>query len=325
MNVLILSAAAKVLLVRAFQEAVRPLGGRVIAADIAPDSAALHAADHACLLPRSDSEAFAPALERLCRRHSVRLVVPTRDGELPALLPLRQRLAAAGAVVLVPPAESLRIIADKREFTRFCAENGFGVPRTYAPDRMPETFPVFVRPAQGAGGSGTRVIRSQEEWQALGSTRRDLLIQECVTDDEYTVDVLMDLDGAPLQAVARRRLLVQGGESKKGRVVDMPSLTHAALELCHRLRLVGHNVVQAFVAADGGIRFIEVNPRFGGASNLSLKAGLDSPRRIVQLLSGEAEEARRPRPIRHGLTMLRYSEDLLVEDPLPPRLDDMRP
>ena len=58
MNVLILSAAAKVLLVQAFQAAAHPLGGRVIAADLARDNAALFAADQALMLPRSDDPGF---------------------------------------------------------------------------------------------------------------------------------------------------------------------------------------------------------------------------------------------------------------------------
>ena len=82
MNVLILSAAAKVLLVQAFQAAAHPLGGRVIAADLARDNAALFAADQALILPRSDDPAFEGALLAACAREAVGLIVPTRDGEV---------------------------------------------------------------------------------------------------------------------------------------------------------------------------------------------------------------------------------------------------
>jgi carbamoyl-phosphate synthase large subunit len=85
-----------------------------------------------------------------------------------------------------------------------------------------------------------------------------------------------------------------------------------ALDLCARLGCIGHNVVQAFYRRETGPLLIEVNPRFGGASNLSIRAGLDSPSRIIALLAGE--KPRNPRPIRFGLTMLRYSEDMIIED-----------
>ena len=78
MNVLILSAAAKVLLVRAFAEAGHMRGGRVFAADLAADNAALFEADGAVLLPRSDSADFFDALANYCAEHAISLVVPTR-------------------------------------------------------------------------------------------------------------------------------------------------------------------------------------------------------------------------------------------------------
>ncbi len=72
-------------------------------------------------------------------------------------------------------------------------------------------------------------------------------------------------------------------------------------------------MVQAFWDGQGEPLFIEVNARFGGASNLSIQAGLASPERLVMMLAGDAVVARKPRPVRYGLTMLRYSQDLLVE------------
>jgi hypothetical protein len=41
-------------------------------------------------------------------------------------------------------------------------------------------------------------------------------------------------------------------------------------------------------------------------------AGLDSPLRLLALLRGDPS-AREARPIRQGLSMLRFSQDLLVE------------
>ena len=304
MKVLILSAAAKVQLVRAFRDA----GATVLAADVARDSAALFEADRALLLPRSDDPAFAGALADACAANAVRLVVPTRDGELPVLAGLKAPLAKAGVTVLAPDAEAVETCQDKRRFVDFCAAHGFATPRTYAPGEPPESFPVFVRPVRGAGGKGAREVDSPA---ALSG---DLLVQALETDPEYTVDVLMDLAGRPLQAVVRRRLAVRDGEAVKSRIEDVPALSDQALGLCAALKLVGHNVVQAFYSPERGVRFIEVNPRFGGASNLSIRAGLASPERLLQMAGGEADAAAAPRPIAIGLTMLRYAEDRLVTE-----------
>ena len=312
MNVLILSAAAKVLLVEAFQAAVAGRSGCVFAADIAADSAALHVADRGLLLPRSREPGFIPALKRVCREHGIRLVVPTRDAELPVLAPWRNEFAAAGTTIPVAAPETVALCQDKRRFAAFCRSEGFPIARGYEPDEMPGRFPVFVRPATGAGGIGARRIEDAAQWRALGAERPGLVIQDFVDAEEYTVDTLMDLEGKPLQAVARRRLLVRNGEAQKSRVEEVPALTELALALGARLGLIGHNVIQCFRDRSGALSLIEVNPRFGGASNLSIVAGLDSPRRLVGLAAGELS-AREPRPIRYGLGMLRYSRDVIVE------------
>jgi carbamoyl-phosphate synthase large subunit len=309
MNVLILSAAAKVLLVQAFQAAARPLGGRVLAADIARDNAALFAADQALILPRSDDPSFVDALARSCAQHAVGLVVPTRDGELAVLSSARERLAAQGVTVLAPSQDALAVCRDKRRFSQACQDLGLQTPRTFAPGETPDRFPVFVRPVDGAGGRGARRVDGPADMP----TGEDLLVQAFDSGPEFTIDVLMSLDGAPLQAVARRRLQVQGGEATKSRTEDIPALADRALKLCAALGLVGHNVVQAF-HDEAGTRFIEINPRFGGASNLSIQAGLGSPERILQMARGHIEDAARPRPITYGLTMLRYSQDRIVTD-----------
>lgn len=312
MNVLILSAAAKVLLVEAFRDAVADRCGHVFAADIVPDSAALHAADQGLILPRSQEPGFVPALKRVCREHQIGLVVPTRDAELPVLAPWRNEFAAGGTAILVAAPESIALCQDKRRFAAFCRTEGFPIARTYGPDETPARFPVFVRPVTGAGGAGARRIDDADRWRNLGAERAGLIIQDFIEADEYTVDTLMDLEGQPIQAVARRRLLVRGGEAQKSRVEDVPALTDLALAVGAGLRLVGHNVIQCFRDGSGALNLIEVNPRFGGASNLSIVAGLDSPRRLVALALGD-RSASAPRPIRHGLEMLRYSRDVIVE------------
>ena len=167
-----------------------------------------------------------------------------------------------------------------------------------------------MRPVRGAGGKGARRVEAGE---AIPSGE-DLLVQDVETAPEYTVDVLMDLVGQPLQAVARRRLLVRDGEAVKSRVEAAPALGDQALALCAALGLVGHNVVQAFYTPEAGARFIEINPRFGGASNLSIEAGLASPERILQLVEGRLDDARAARPITLGLTMLRYPQDRFVTE-----------
>jgi carbamoyl-phosphate synthase large subunit len=156
------------------------------------------------------------------------------------------------------------------------------------------------------------VVETPEILEAFEPMANELIVQEMVTDPEYSIDVLSSFDGQALQAVVRRRWVVRGGESTTTQVVQCPELEALALKVCDGLGLVGHSVVQAFWSERNGPRLIEVNPRFGGASTLSIRAGLDSPKRIIGMLRGDPD-AYRNRPIQIGLTMHRVAEDVFVE------------
>ncbi|MFI5254349.1 MAG: ATP-grasp domain-containing protein [Candidatus Limnocylindrales bacterium] len=311
--VLILSAARKVLLVRAFQEATREAGGgRVLAADISPLAPALHVADGARLVPRSDDPSFIPALIDLCAAEGIGLVVPTRDEELPVLAVARERFADVGTLVLVSSPEAVETCADKRRFGAAVRAAGLETPATFD-DPAAAPLPAFVKPRRGKGGRGTaRVTTRAELVAALEAAGDGALVQEFMAAPEFTVDVFLDLAGQPISCVPRQRLALVAGESVVARTVRDPELSAATLRLCTAIGLIGHVTVQAFRTAER-IAFIEINPRYGGAANLGFRAGQATPAFALALARGERLDPRLD-DYEAGLVMLRYSDDLFVHD-----------
>ena len=316
-NVLITSAARKVLLVRAFRDALGRVGdgGEVIAADLNPNSAALYAADDARLLPRSDDPAFVDTLVALCGEAHVGLVVPTRDEELPLLAQVRDRFAAAGTIVLVSPPDAVDACRDKARFIAAVAAAGLATPERYD-DRASVSYPAFVKPRWGKGGRGaTRVdddAQIETAIRAIEALGDEPIIQAFVDAPEYTIDVFVDFDGRPISCVPRERISVLSGESVVGRTVRDPELSDASVRLCSALGLIGHVTVQAFRTADA-ISFIEINPRYGGAANLGFEAGAPTPEYAIRAARGERLEPKLD-AYEAGLVMLRYSDDLFVRE-----------
>lgn len=309
-SVLITSAAAKVQLVRSFRDA---LAGRakVFTADVTQACAAAYCSDQHFVVLQASAPGATEQLIDLCVRHGVGLLVPTRDGELASLAKARDRFLASGVFVHVASLEAIELCQNKRAFSGFLVAQGLpSVPMIDQVDQA-TPFPLFIRPVTGSAGKGARRVASYSEYQAL-SRAGDFLVHPIIDAPEYSIDLLMDLQGRrALEAVCRQRIQVVAGESKISRVEDLPELAEMVKRLGESLRLVGHNTVQAFLDPLRGPLLIEVNPRFGGASNLSIQAGLDSPRRIVQMLRDDPE-AGAPRSIRFGAVMYRYSEDVIV-------------
>lgn len=312
MNVAILSASRKVWLVQAFQRALAAIGGGCVwALDCERTAAALQAADAAELSPRSDAPEFVDWLVLWCRRERISLLVPTRDAELPVLAAAADRFLRAGVRVVVSPEAAVALCRDKRRFAQACAVHGFATPEEFA-DPASVRFPAFVKPRVGQAGRGAQRLDSAAALAARGFDPEAEIVQEFVADPEFTIDVFVDWDGVLLSAVPRERVRVSGGESVVGRTVRDAELAAAAGRLVLALGLRAHATVQAFRGPDR-IRFIEVNPRYGGGAALGFAAGCPTPEWLVRQARGERIE---PRLERHesGLWMFRHTTDLFRRD-----------
>ena len=84
-SVLISSAGRRVALLRLCRKILEELGisGQVVAIDMSDLSSAYHSADRAFRVPPCSSPDFVASVFDLARQHSIGLVIPTIDPELP--------------------------------------------------------------------------------------------------------------------------------------------------------------------------------------------------------------------------------------------------
>ena len=84
------------------------------------------------------------------------------------------------------------------------------------------------------------------------------------------------------------------------------------MNLCQKLIQIlkagpGIITIQCFLTPNNQVKIIEINPRFGGGVPLSIKAGANFPKWILQLWLGQNPQIN-PTRFREGLMMLRYDE-----------------
>jgi len=164
---------------------------------------------------------------------------------------------------------------------------------------------------------GTSVIHSEKELNAHVATFGDLLlVQDYVPGQEFTIDVYRSRDGEVRCIVPRQRLVVRSGEVEKGVTRKDPQLMDAARRLAVLLGdLWGVFCCQCRrdpTSGVDGIRFFEVNPRFGGGTPLSIAAGANLPLYLLQEVLG------RPITAEIGaftdqLLMLRYDDAAFMQ------------
>ena len=155
-------------------------------------------------------------------------------------------------------------------------------------------------------------MTTPEQLAFLRTAHPNDIIQEFVEGIEYTVDVFADLDGNPRCAVPRERHEVRAGEVSKSQTLRHKGIIEQSCRLVKELAgCRGPITIQCFLTPDGRIVFIEINPRFGGGVPLSIHAGADSPRWLMELLVGRRPNIR-PNEWTDQLFMLRYDKGIFV-------------
>ena len=228
----------------------------------------------------------------------------------PILAAKRIVFAEAGVVIMIPPPVVVNICQDKQAFVNFCTNNSFAVPDILDPYAI-LNFPVFIRNRFGKGSKFAFRCDSQLELDFFLKKLDAPIVQEYIDADEYTVDLYTTLMGNTISIVPRQRIHTVGGESFIGRTRKSWLIINECMRLGQALGLRGHNTIQCF-DHDGVIKFIEVNPRFGGGANLGFAAGAHTPDYLLREINGGVVEHRICK-FTEGLTMLRYTEDYFID------------
>lgn len=311
-NVLISSAGRRVGLVRAFQEAVRPLGGRVITTDHNPElSAACQLSDAYAPVPQIDDPAFLDATLSIAQSHGAGLVIPTLDTELAALASVWPEWSALGIHVSVPDADLVARCRDKRLTADLFQSLGIS-----ALKEVTDQFPRFVKPISGSLSQDIHVASSPEDLHPRLEDRAQFVHQELVDTNvycEFTVDALYSRSGDLVCAVPRRRIEVRGGEISKGRTEKGHLLDMIRTRLARIPGARGCLTIQLFYAEtmERPLIGIEVNARFGGGYPMSHAAGATFTHWLAEeTLAGRPLEYRED--WRDGLTFLRFDDQVAV-------------
>lgn len=295
-NILILSAGRRVELVNCFKAARDRLkfNGKVFAVDISTMAPALYFADKYFIVPRISADNYISTLISICIDNQISLIVPTIDTELEKLAEHKDEIEkATKARVLVSCNEAVSICCDKFKTARFFEENHFGYPKVIT-QRDLETgnyeFPLFIKPLNGSSSINAFKVNNKKELDFFIDYVKDPIVQECVTGKEYTVDCFSDFNGNIITVVPRLRIATRSGEVLKGKIEKNQNIILDVKRLIKALGFIGQVTVQCFLCDDDSIKYIEINPRFGGGAPMSILAGADSCENLYRLLNGEKLE-----------------------------------
>lgn len=314
-NILITSVSRKVWLAKAFKDALRDEGidGKVISLDINSLSAGLYVSDKHYLVPASSDRNFIPAVLEICKKENIKLLIPTRDGELLLFAKNKDKFKKQGTHVMVSNPEVIEVCNDKYRFYQFLTRNNIPAPKTYHPHKInfpAAHYPLLVKSRYGSGSKSVFKVENEKELKFFVNYIPNPVVQEFINGKEYTIDLFSDFNGKVLTVVPRERIEIFCGESYKGKTTNDIQIIKYAKNLAEKLGTIGHITIQC-IKNDDRIKFIEVNPRFGGGAALGIKAGANTPVLLFRLILGKRIEPQIGE-FKEDLIMLRYTKDLFI-------------
>jgi len=202
---------------------------------------------------------------------------------------------------------------DKSQALRIAEEVGVPVPKTYFPKSKEDvleisekvSYPVIIKRRKGSGvDKGVRLVRSKtellEKYKEIESLPCDSLIEEQKLPmiQEYIPGEIRDVcvlfnQGEPRAALVQRRVWTwppRGGVGIVNETISDEKLREMAIKLMKKLNWHGLAQVEFKLDAEGKPRLMEINPKFWGTLELSIKAGIDFPYLLYKMaLEGDVD------------------------------------
>jgi len=294
----------------------------IVAADTHPRELVAAAADADAFVrvpPVLDS-LFPQSFRRAAARFGVDTWVPVHDLEVIAAAEARDgdRLPV-GVVTTAPALEAARLCWDKLLIAEALADAGVPTPKTERGDTVHWRGGCMVKPRNGVGSRAVRLVddasrRTDEERSEA------FVVQEPCVGPEVTVDAFRSAHDGWFAATCRERLDVRAGVATRCRVYSDERLSQLAADVAEVVGLTGSFCLQAMRAIDGDRWLItDVNPRPGGATRMSVAAGMDYHAAMLADAWGDD-----PRPFLPGLAAERWVARGYVERLLEPEASPCR-
>lgn len=314
-NILFTCIGRRVSLLNSFKKAAKELklNCRFFGTETTKLSSALQLCDKKFIVKSVSHKNYIKQILAIVKKNNVGLLVPTVDLDLHLLAENKEKFAKLGCTVLVSKPEVVNICQDKRQTFKFLAQNGFDTPKTMSVEQALKNnlkFPLFLKPWDGYASRGNAVVKNRNELVFYTKKIPNCIVQEFIEGKEFTCDVFVDFDIKVRCVVPRNRIETRAGEVSKSKIIKNSNIIRQTSLLVKKLGAgPGVITVQLILTKEKKIKFIEINPRFGGGAPLSIKADADFPKWILTNLIRK-KSIIKFNNYKNNLTMLRYDAEV---------------
>ena len=241
-------------------------------------------ADKYFVVPCANDNLYIPKIAELARKHKIDLIIPTVDEEL---LILALNLKEIPCQVILSPLSTIILCQDKLNTIKELKDI---IPTPEIFENLEDIkFPAIIKPRSSRGSRHIFFVQNRKEARAAFKILTfkqylpsELLLQEYLPGDEYTVDLICDRKGKPLVIVPRLRLATKGGISTIGKTVKNKEIIELVEKITSKIVFYGPVNIQFKIDSSSKIKLLEINPRTSGGLPITYQSGINIPLLIIK-------------------------------------------
>ena len=211
-----------------------------------------------------------------CQRQGINFIIPTRDEELLFWAEHRHHFEKHSIHVIVPSHESVMRCYDKLAFSRHGLANAQPVIPSFEQMDEIRAERLVVKERFGSSKTKTMLNLSREDAIQAATNCTQPIFQPYIAGREISADAWLNKHQRVKGIILRSRDKICDSEACVSTSFHDDELAQQLTVFLECLGLTGHVVTQLIIDENKNIHIIECNTRFGGASTLGIKAGLDS-------------------------------------------------
>ncbi|MDO4788581.1 MAG: ATP-grasp domain-containing protein [Johnsonella sp.] len=221
-------------------------------------------------LPMISDDDFFEAFNRLIEENQIDIVFPTHDTVAKFFADNKERIKAK---IISADRMTSRICRNKAETYELFKEEEF-CPKIYTEI---EDFPVFIKPKEGQGAVGAKLLRSAEDIPEKADFS-DYVICEYLPGEELTVDCFTDRKGELRIILPRSRNRIFAGVSVSASDVELSNeLRSIAQKINTSLKFRGLWWFQLKKDKDDAWKLLEISTRCAGTMCMARARGVNLP------------------------------------------------
>lgn len=263
------------------------------------------------VLPKIEESKFKEELLKFISEENIKGIILWNNKDFQYIDEIKKDIEELNCKILIPDKEKFEICFDKRKTNDFLCKNRIPTPKVYNSVNEVKRFPVIVKPYDGAGNMNIHKAENINQLKLFVKITPNPIIQEYIEGTHYTIDTYTDRQLNVFCVVPRERVKVRDAEVVTAKIKMKENLLRIGKLVSEKFAVNGPMNIQVIEDKKGIPYVIDMHCRFGGGTDLTIKAGANFHEWMVQDVLGVEEN--HEFEINDKLIMTRYLYSIFID------------